>query len=129
MNRWVLSIILFCACGSEKNTDCSKYKNGQFALRMRNPGGMKVYLIKRQDSIQTEMDPITMKYTKGIVKWISDCKYELYYDVADPSAPGKMRTDTMTTEILGGNKEYYLFDSYSKGSKVMSDTMWVEQKE
>jgi hypothetical protein len=90
---------------------------------------MKVYLINRQDSVQTEMDPETMKYTKGEVKWVGDCKYELYYRMSNSAVPGSARTDTMSTEILSWTRDYYLFRSFVGGKLLLSDTMWIKKDE
>jgi hypothetical protein len=126
----VLSLL---ACGfSEKDSNCDRFKQGNFRYRFRGQNYQTDFLIHRNDSVQTEVDSKSGKTSKLSVKWTGECKYELRllettFDFPD-SVQGIRKILPTKTEILSSTKDYYIFQTTRENSDfVMTDTLWVEK--
>ena len=135
LNRFFLlsvigTIILFFSCSPTDNTDCEKFKNGNFVFKLHRQPGVVTY-ITRQDSIQTETDKQTGYFSKLRIRWTDKCKYELLLLETTFPFPDSIqnirKTIPLKTEIISCSKDYYVFKSQRGNSLVMTDTLWVEK--
>lgn len=124
--------IMFFSCFSKTDSgDCGQFKNGKFIFHFRGQQGDVFFSISRQDSIQIETDNKTGYYSKLLVRWTENCKYEvilLETTFPFPDSIQEMRkTIPLKTEIINSTNEYNVFKSHRDNSPVMTDTMWVEK--
>jgi len=69
-----IALIGLSCSGQEKN--CDNFRTGEYTY---TDPEMSAYTIKRSDSIQIEINNETGIEIYTLVKWISDCEYELTY--------------------------------------------------
>lgn len=95
---YILSISTY-----SQSKECSNFKVGNF--RYSHPDYSK-YKVIRTENIQIETDSITGFEVKGIVKWISDCEYELVYSEVSNSKYQSIIGQKVKTFItsIEGNK-------------------------
>jgi hypothetical protein len=128
--------ILSGCSGNKKNTDCARFRNGNFIHTISS--GV-VYEIERTEIWQAEYNPATDTLVVYDIKWTGDCTYEVLKKIKGK----KSELDTMATRsikrlndtlplkvrITGVAEEYYTFESSKDGIDfVYKDTMWVNKK-
>jgi hypothetical protein len=128
---YTLLIVAFVSCRTtEKEKGCEQFKSGNFVFHINAPEYQTDFIIQRDDSIQTELEKKTGRYSKFRVNWTGPCTYELIMIESTfvfPDSLQKIRKTLPTkTEITGWTKDYYLFSTMRDGSNyVLKDTMWV----
>jgi hypothetical protein len=121
---------LFFTSGSfgKKETNCAKYKNGTFIYYLKGTPKIQ-FIIKRQDSTQTETNLSTGDFTKLKVKWLSECIYELKFLESNLKYPDSVRKSmVLRNEILSTTNDYYVFKSQATNLNfTLIDTAWVKR--
>lgn len=110
------------------NKGCEQFKSGKYLFKLDSPGRYISFLIDRNDSIQTETEKSTGKYTKLSIKWVEPCTYEvkmLETTFDFPDSVQQIRKSTPTrTQIISWTNDYYIF-KISRADYIMTDTMWI----
>lgn len=116
MNKICFSIIvvLLNFTTYSQNKECSNFKIGIF--KYTNPSFSK-YKVTRDENIQIETDSLTGFEVKGIVKWISDCEYELVYSEV---------SNSKYQSIIG--KKIKTFITSIEGNKIMCKSEGMGRK-
>jgi len=124
---FVLPLVSFISLQKTKDT-CEQFRTGKFLFRLDPPGRDISFIIERNDSIQTETEKTSGKYTKLSIKWVEPCIYEAKMIETTFNFPDSVqrirRTVPLRTKILSWTKDYYLFET-SRGDYIMKDTMWI----
>jgi hypothetical protein len=127
LSFFVLSVI---SCSADLKNDCNKLKIGQFYYINKKTGIQ--YTVKRNDSIQTEINGKTGEIKIKKIKWIESCMYELQSpskmsdDSTDPNRKIVIESLPAKVSILNYSKDYYVFNSSSGLDKTgYNDTMWI----
>lgn len=108
----VLTAFLFVTSCNQHN--CQSYRNGKFKLVEQENGS--VFIINRQDSIQTEDEVQTGIKLKFKVHWISDCQYTLLIIDGPKAAMDFYGGKLMTVDMLDTYDDGYNFSMKIKGS-------------
>jgi hypothetical protein len=128
-----ISIILFSAfvfsCSNKQDKlDCGNLKTGKFEYR----GGFtkKVFVIDRNDSIQTERDEDNGEGMKLRIEWLGPCEYKLttlaFITNGKDSAVDQSDFPQIKTKILKVTRNYYVCRSTVKGEDIdHRDTMLI----
>ena len=130
---FLITLICFSIIGSSCNTPsdetrCNLYKNGKFLYHF--PGKNIDILIDRNDSIQTETDLSTNNKVVFIIKWITNCDYELRFKSQINSDNNeykfKMKDAVLNTKIIVANENYCICKTYAIGyDKINIDTIKI----
>jgi hypothetical protein len=124
----IAATLLYSCVSTQKKIDCSVFKKGIFELHSKFDNS--IYIIERNDSIQTETNTKTWHVVKARIKWTGECEYELNYfqqttNTADTIIPF-IQTGTLKTQIFKTTKNYYVFRSTMDGiDKTLTDTLRV----
>ena len=102
----------------ENTTLCEQFKKGRFLIPMKTEEFETTYEIRRDDSIQTELDTRTGRRGKFSIKWTNPCKYELRLiessSIDSDSLLQLMKRTPLHVEILTTGDDYYTFESRFK---------------
>ncbi len=119
-------------CSMKKPADgCERFRNGKyiFKIRGKQKGEDILFLIERRDSIQTETEIKSGKYSKLSVKWTSNCVYEVKMLETSFSLPDSIqwirRTVPFVTKIIGWADNYYVFKASRGNTVAITDTVWL----
>ena len=130
---FVFVTIFFISCKEESTVkDCSRYRNGAFYYKLRNPEGEVIVQVKRTGNIQREIISSTGDMGVFEVRWNNSCTYVLsfvylkskfgYKDSIQSVAKGLKVEAT----ILHGTDDYYVYSSVdSRVGRVIRDTAWL----
>jgi hypothetical protein len=127
-----LPAILLCK-QSDQHKNCSDFKNGKFIYIVHLPEGDKIFHIVRNDSLQSEVEEGTGKFSHLFVKWTGNCDFELKlietsFDFSD-SVQNIRKTIPLKVEILSSTKNYYIFQAKRENTNfLLTDTMWIEKQ-
>lgn len=118
---FIAVIVFFCfhACvTSDSELSCDTFRKGKFMIQLDFPPYHVTY-IDRNDSIQTEFNPITRDTLVQAIKWTSSCDYELKFlkqnRIKADSLEQMLDSKILKTKILKTGKGYYVFKSYYDG--------------
>jgi hypothetical protein len=118
-----------CCKQFNKDKNCSQFQNGNFIYRIHFPQGDNIFHITRNDSIQTEVEEGTGKFSKLSIKWTGNCNFELKlletsFDFPD-SIQNIRKTIPLKGEILSWTNEYYIFKARRENTNFsLTDTIW-----
>jgi len=87
-NWMLLSSVLLLAFGYTDGTDCQKLRNGEFYYYSTPTRGRVE--VKRQDSLQIEINPVTGDIVRSKIIWKNNCQYTLYVNAFSLSKLSKM---------------------------------------
>jgi hypothetical protein len=124
------SLITSCSHSSGKG-GCSQYRTGKFRYHVKEKKNNNYFVIEREEATQKETNEKTHVTSTASIKWTSSCTYELRYlegaKHLSASSYRLKKSTVITTEILKGTDDYYIFRSKNSASAaVLQDTMWVE---
>ncbi len=124
---FLVLVIFSCNQAKEATCNCELFKNGNF---IHKSAGM-TFLIKRQDSIQFETDPIKGYFSKLVIKWTDKCNYqrlslESTFPFSD-SIQNIRKTIPIKVQIISTGKDYYVFKAHRDNSPFLTDTIWVDK--
>jgi hypothetical protein len=124
----LILICKICISCSDKKSGCSRFKTGKYVFHNAFTG--TDILIKRTDTLQTNIDAATGMGTKCKIQWTGDCKYKLEFLAfiinGRDSVFENYKHSTGTTDILKTAKNYYISETTLDGVQdVHRDTIWL----
>lgn len=129
-NTLALSSIILLASFAlgHKQGDCREFRHGKFELRSKFDNS--IYLINRNDSIQTETNKNTGHVVRAKIKWTGECEYELLYFEETKNTPDTinlfLQKRPLKTKIIIVTKDYYVFNAtMSETEQKLTDTLFV----
>ena len=125
MNRIfiILVIAITLVDCSKTPKDCSNFKTGNFKYQDTN---LSNWIVIRNDSLQIEVDNAINKETIAIVKWVSDCQYNLTYKKVIDSSMNSLLGTTITVDILSTSEKSYTFEAYNKEFSFKNRMILIE---
>lgn len=126
---FIIFVSLLLSCTSKQvQTDCKSFKRGHFKLHSELDNSVSI--IDRNDTLQTETNPITGQMVKAAIKWTNDCEYELTYlqqnkNSIDTISP-ILQIRPLKTKIIKATKDYYVFTATMADTGViLTDTLFI----
>lgn len=123
-------VALYLGCSFVQNgaADCQAFRTGTFSLKSELD--RQEYLIVRNDSIQVETNMLNGRVTKWKVKWLSPCRYELWYlpEQVLTSEDSFYMSHPFVNDIITTTDSYYIFLSKLKERGYSAtDTIFISK--
>lgn len=129
----VCMCVVFLSSFSKFNSKCPTVKNGTFHFYPKTK--QTHYIIRRKDTLQTEIDLSAGDTTYWRINWIAECEFTCRF-MSSTKLLSKEELDfcnnsTLKFTVSNVSKDYYTYDalfSYNNNSTSFSDTMWFHAK-
>lgn len=128
-----LSVFLMYSFTLHKPASCSMYRKGVFYYHYYNGEKIKHFTITRNDTLQVETDDETGLSSYFKIRWLDSCVYEMRFInttiMKSSENIAEQRKMILTTTILGGTSDYYLFESKANiSTSILRDTIWLKKQ-